>query len=79
MKFHPGKRVMIFDYLLFRDDITTPLSHTMRPATVVRHRGKDSGGDQHESTIDVVFDHRPDQVSRGHFTDCVRELSEVTP
>lgn len=35
----PGDRVLVFDSTLFRDDLSTPLTYTMRPATVVRRYG----------------------------------------
>ena len=35
----PGDRVLVFDSTLFRDDKSTPLSTTMRPATVVQRYG----------------------------------------
>jgi hypothetical protein len=36
----PGTRVNVFDPRLFVDDVTTPPSHTMQPATVLRRYGK---------------------------------------
>ena len=35
----PGDRVLVFDSSLFKDDISTPLSFTERPATVVCRYG----------------------------------------
>ncbi len=72
---YPGSRVMIFDASLFKDDVSTPLSHTMRPATVVCRYGKRQAtycdGDitlgPYPDLVDVVFDHRPETVSHGHF------------
>lgn len=69
--FYPGDRVMVFDSLLFEDDVSTPLSYTVRPATVVRHYGMRTRYGIYPSCIDVVFDHRRDRVSHGHFTSCV--------
>lgn len=74
--FYPGTRVLVFDATLFVDDKSTPLSHTVRPATVVCWYGCRAsevlGGYQYPSLIDVQFDHRPQAISRGHFTDAVR-------
>lgn len=80
--FKPGDRVMVFDYTLFKDDKTTPLSYTVRPATIVRWYGSpvqhfpinDCTLGPYESLIDVVFDHRPERESHGHFTTCVKHI-----
>ena len=40
--FYPGTRVLVFDPSLFIDDVKTPLSTTMKPATVLRWYGKRS-------------------------------------
>lgn len=70
--YFPGTRVMVFDHRLFEDDVSTPLSHTIRPATVKRWYGKISDRyGTYPNLIDVKFDHRPDDVSRGHFADHV--------
>lgn len=72
----PGTRVLAFDYRLYKDDHKTPLNITMKTATVVCRYGSIA---QHYPTadmtlgpypdlVDVRFDHRPDQISRGHFT-----------
>jgi hypothetical protein len=76
--FYPGDRVMVFDHLLHKDDVSTPLSHTVRPATVVRWYGKTvryPGNEEdciYPSLIDVRFDHRG--LSNGHFTDHVKKI-----
>lgn len=74
----PGSRVLVFDSSLFIDDVTTPLSYTLRPATVIRRYGrlrKDYGNDlilgPYPDLVDVVFDHR-EGVSKGHFTNSVQ-------
>ena len=36
----PGDRVVAFDRTLFRDDVSTPPSHTFRPATVLVRYGR---------------------------------------
>jgi hypothetical protein len=68
----PGDRVIVFDTRLYVDDRTTPLTHTMRPATVLRRYGfrSDRFG-VYPDCVDVRFDHRPEE-SRGHFTDYVK-------
>ncbi len=74
-------RVKVFDYALYVDDRVTPLSYTMRWATVVCRYGKLKkvylSGDlvlgPYEDCVDVIFDHRPERVSRGHFTHCIEE------
>lgn len=81
----PGSRVRVFDWRLFEDDVSTPLTFTVRPATVVRRYGTHPHwtttqyGLKHlypgsydiwkyPDCVDVIFDHRPEQVSYGHFT-----------
>jgi hypothetical protein len=66
-----NKKVLVFDPLLFKNDIETPLSFTMRPATIVKHYG-----DKDYDLVDVVFDHRPEKVSRGHFVNMIEEIKE---
>jgi hypothetical protein len=80
----PGDRVSVFDPRLFVDDKKTPLSVTMRPATVVCRYGLKVGYRAsmekpwiYPDLVDVEFDHRLGVVSKGHFTDGVRIL-EVT-
>jgi hypothetical protein len=74
----PGDRCVVFDSRLFVDDKTTPLSVTLRPATVLRRYSAqridfDRGGYLNEwvDLVDVAFDHSS-VVSRGHFTTGVR-------
>ena len=70
----PGTRVLIFDSTLYKDDKETPLSVTVKPATVLCHYGapaehyRDSTLGPYGSLVDVQFDHRPERPSRGHFT-----------
>jgi len=75
----PGVRVLVFDYRLFKCDIETPLSHTMRPATVVCRYGRvdEWNGIQYPDLVDVVFDHRPERVSCGHFTYGVKAFKDA--
>jgi len=71
----PGSRVNVFDPLLYINDVKTPLSHTVRPATVVCRYGKYSMNARYRypDLVDVKFDHRP-RISHGHFTDCVEKI-----
>jgi len=76
-KILPGARVRVFDSTLFKNDVETPLSYTIRSATVVCRYGmprKDYGNGlvlgPYPDLIDVVFDHRP-ELSRCHFTHVV--------
>lgn len=61
----PGDRVKVFDPLLYKDDVSTPLSRTMRPATIVKRYGLSR---DYPDLLDVEFDHRPGVISRAHFT-----------
>lgn len=73
-----GDRALVYDHRDFINDKVTPCSMLMRPATVVRRYGKvtdyGSGPCQYPDLVDVVFDHRPDTVSHGHFTDRIDPL-----
>jgi hypothetical protein len=60
-KFRVGDRVQVFDAVLFKNDRDTPLSQTVRPATVLVCRYDQYG----RELIDVRFDHRG--ISHGHF------------
>lgn len=78
----PGCRVKVFDGRLFRNDRITPLSFTVRPATVVARYGTRTKGSMDDpprtypDLIDVLFDHRPESVSKGHFTSGAKVLDE---
>ena len=77
MKYFPGTRLLVFDALLFKDDVTTPLSMTMKPATVVRWYGfKHKRYGVYPNNVDVLFDHRPERVSHGHFVWATKKLEE---
>jgi len=72
----PDSRVLVFDASLFVDDVKTPLSHTMKPATVTRRYGYRSVYNKnwiYDDLVDVVFDHNG-SPSRGHFTRGIKEL-----
>jgi hypothetical protein len=70
----PESRVDVFDPSLFIDDVTTPCTKTIRPATVIRRYMHPACGlpenvePQEEDCVDVRFDHRQEQISHGHFT-----------
>lgn len=76
----PGDRVLVFDSLLYKDDKSTPLSITMRPATIVARYGrKDYDWESRKNwvysdLIDVEFDHRPGKISHGHFTNMCKKI-----
>jgi hypothetical protein len=72
----PGDRVKVFDHWLYKDDRETPLSVTVKEATVIRRYGKRSeySGHIYPDLVDVEFDHRPGEESRGHFTSGVEKL-----
>lgn len=71
-------KVMVFDFRLFVDDKSTPLNVTMCPATVVCRYGYKGRFGIYPDCVDVIFDHRPDQISKGHFTNRVREIKPET-
>ncbi len=69
MSFKIGDRVLVFDSRWFVDDVSTPLSMTMRPAVIVGlfhckcHGSPDCKG---ENCASVRFDGE-EHESRGHF------------
>jgi hypothetical protein len=79
----PRSRVLAFASCSFVDDKGTPLSVTMRPATVVLRYGKPakflpiSGTilGPYSDLVDIRFDHDPSWVSRGHFIDRVHPIA----
>lgn len=67
--YFPGTTVRVFDSSLYRDDRSTPLSVTIKLATVIRWYGKRSSTyGTYPSLIDVVFWHS-NRESKGHFAD----------
>jgi len=67
-----SNRALVCDHVAFIDDITTPLETIMRPATIfARYRDVDG-----RELVDVIFDHRPDIISAGHFADMIQEETE---
>lgn len=73
-----GDRVLVYDYRGFLDDRKTPRAALMRPATVVCRYGYvtdyGSGPCRYPDLVDVIFDHRPETVSSGHFTEYVEPI-----
>lgn len=66
--YYPGTRVMAFDTRLYKSDVLTPPSVTIRPATVLSWYGyRSERFGKYPSLVDVRFDHDPDRVSKGHF------------
>lgn len=75
MKYFPGTRLLVFDSSLFKDDIQTPSSITMKPATVVCWYGyKSERFGIYPNLVDVLFDHRPERISHGHFVQATEKL-----
>lgn len=73
----PGTRVKVFDHRLFKDDRSTPLSVTMRPATVVRWYGTPayaSSFGPYENLIDIIFDGDEPAESRAHIVSPAIEI-----
>jgi hypothetical protein len=77
----PGDRVLVFDPRLFKNDVDTPLSMTMRPATIIRRYGRlqkryseDLELGPYADVVDVVFDHRNEKPSESHFTSGIQKL-----
>jgi hypothetical protein len=67
--FLPGTRVKVFDPSLYKDDEKTPPTKTFQSATVVAWYGAvGDHGRRYSSLVGVVFDHRPETVSKAHFT-----------
>ncbi len=60
--------IKVFDHRLFIDDVTTPLSVTMKPARILRSYIQDG-----QKMIDVVFEYRPNEISKGHFSDLAKK------
>jgi precorrin-4 methylase len=78
MAIKEGSRVKVFDHRLYEDDRSTPLSVTMRVATIKKVYQEDAHTHYKYSTpvADVVFDHRPDEISKGHFINVMEELEQ---
>jgi hypothetical protein len=72
--FKPGERVLVYDCSQFKDDYTTPCLQLELPATVVCWYGEKTNWGTYPDLVDVVFDHRPEYISHGHFGDGVEKL-----
>lgn len=72
-----GDRVTVFDSSLWVYG-TLPAWKCNKLATIVRRYSATSehSGYDYPDLIDVVFDHHPEKVSKGHFTDGVKKLEE---
>lgn len=69
-----GCRVLVFDSRRFVNDVATPLSVTLRPATVIRrYKRRSFGGRGMDDLVDVRYDGE-DRISRGHFVSWLRLL-----
>jgi hypothetical protein len=69
-----NSRVLVFDPRLYKDDIETPPSMTFKPATVVCRYGMKDKDIIYSDLVDVLFDHRPEEVSKCHFTSGIEEI-----
>lgn len=73
-----GSRVKVFDHLLYENDITTPLEVTFKEATVHDIYTEKKCGKLplkwKQPVADVIFDHRPDEISQGHFVSQMEEI-----
>lgn len=69
-------RALIFDPSLWRNDKDTPPFMTWKAATVIRLRQVVGANGETELVVDVVFDHRPSQVSHSHFFEHIKYLDE---
>lgn len=75
-----GSRIKVFDSRLFKNDIATPLSYTIRLATVVRrYFYKSQVYDGYSDVIDVIFDYLPNQISKCHFVSGVKMENRQEP
>ncbi len=68
-----GSKVKVFDHRLYEDDISTPLSVTMKAATVVEIYQEEKKLKFSCLVADVVFDYRPDEISKAHFVHQMEE------
>ena len=54
--FQPGARAKVFDLRLYKDDVKTPLSVTMQPATILKREIREIYGRKID-VVDVRFDY----------------------
>lgn len=69
----PGTRVKVFDSSIYINDVQTPISLTMKSATVLCWYGKENIFGRYSSLVDVLFDD-DSKVSHGHFTDVIEMI-----
>ena len=65
-------RIKVFDPRLYKDDISTPLSVTLKDAVVVKHYW-DAG----DELVNVIFDY-DGFLSKGHFVWSIKLFAPVT-
>lgn len=72
---YPVSRVFVYYNRGFKNDIETPYSMLMKPATVIRRYGKKffipycmDFPWYYPDSVDVIFDHDQENISCGHFT-----------
>lgn len=73
----PGDRVLVFDPLLYKDDVKTPLSVTKKPATVLCRYGERHQYDRtvfYPDLVRIQFDHRKEPSV--HFTSAADPIEE---
>lgn len=73
-----GDKVLAFDRTLYINDKVTPLSVTMKLATVVCRYGTRSTYNRewiYPDLVDVIFDHNK-RLSKGHFTYSVEKTNK---
>jgi len=75
MAIKEGSRVRIFDHRLYEDDISTPLSVTMKEAVVVKIYQENKWHKFSRLVADVIFDYQPDEISKAHFVDQIEVLA----
>lgn len=70
--FKHGDRVSVFNSRLYINDLETPLSVTMCPATVLRQYIYD--GRYNDIVVDVIFDGE-ERESKAHFVNYIKFLN----
>lgn len=72
----PGDRVLVFDSRRYIGDVETPLSITMRPATVIRRYGSwwFYNGERciYPDLVDIQWE--GSSISEAHFTEGVEKI-----
>lgn len=91
MEIMPGDRVKVFDGRIYKNDRETPDCFKQAtvvcrygcqfPSICTPEKIKTMSEFfvnlpwNYDDVIDVIFDHRPDEISRGHFTENARRIS----